>query len=65
VKSRAGESKRDFDDAEAAIILAAAQRQADPVKRWIPLLGAYSGARVSEICQLRVEDITQLSGICA
>jgi integrase len=63
VKTRAGESKRGFDDAEAAIILAAAQREADPVKRWVPLLGAYSGARVSEICQLRVEDITQLSGI--
>ena len=63
VKTRAGESKRGFDDAEAAIILAAAQREADPVKRWVPLLGAYSGARVSEICQLRVEDIAQLSGI--
>jgi integrase len=63
VKSRAGESKRGFDDTEAASILAAARLQADPVKRWVPLLGAYSGARVSEICQLRVEDITQLSGI--
>jgi integrase len=63
VKTRAGESKRGFDDPEAASILAAAQREADPVKRWVPLLGAYSGARVSEICQLRVEDITQLSGI--
>jgi integrase len=63
VKTRAGESKRGFDDAEAAIILAAAQREADPVKRWVPLLGAYSGARLSEICQLRVKDITQLSGI--
>jgi integrase len=63
VKTRAGGSKRGFDDAEAAIILAAAQRAADPVKRWVPLLGAYSGARLSEICQLRVEDITQLAGI--
>jgi hypothetical protein len=56
VKTRAGESKRGFDDAEAAIILAAARLEADPVKRWVPLLGAYSGARVSEICQLRVEE---------
>jgi integrase len=63
VKNRAGESKRGFDDAEAASILGAARREADPVKRWVPLLGAYSGARVSEICQLRVADITQLSGI--
>jgi len=63
VKTRARESKRGFDDAEAAIILAAARLEADPVKRWVPLLGAYSGARLSEICQLRVEDIAQLSGI--
>ena len=63
VKTRAGESKRGFDDAEAANILAAARREADPVNRWVPLLSAYSGVRVSEICQLRVEDVTQLSGI--
>jgi hypothetical protein len=62
VKTRAGESKRSFDDAEAASILAAARREADPVKHWVPLLGAYSGARVSEICQLRVADIRQLVG---
>ncbi|MFZ3324836.1 MAG: hypothetical protein WA231_02620 [Methylocella sp.] len=46
-----------------ANILAAARREADPVNRWVPLLSAYSGVRVSEICQLRVEDVTQLSGI--
>jgi integrase len=63
VKTRAGESKRGFDDKEAALILAAAQRETDPVKRWVPLLGAYSGARLSEICQLRGEDILQLSGV--
>jgi hypothetical protein len=40
VKTRAGGAKRGFDDAEAAIILAAAQRVADPVKRWVLLLGA-------------------------
>jgi integrase len=54
---------RDGTPLEAAIILAAAQRAADPVKRWVPLLGAYSGARLSEICQLRVQDMAQLSGI--
>jgi integrase len=37
--------------------------EADPVKRWVPLLGAYAGARLSEICQLRAEDIALLSGI--
>jgi len=27
------------------------------------LLGAYSGARLSEICQLRVQDIAEVNGI--
>ncbi len=63
LKTRAGESKRGFDDKEAAKILRAARAEADPVKRWVPLLGAYSGARLSEICQLRVQDITEVNGI--
>jgi integrase len=63
VKTRAGESNRGFDDKEAALILAAARRETDPVKHWVPLLEAYSGARLSEICQLRGEDILELSGV--
>jgi integrase len=31
---------------------------AGPAAYWIPLLGLYSGARVGELCQLRVSDIT-------
>ncbi|MGH8614215.1 MAG: DUF6538 domain-containing protein [Gammaproteobacteria bacterium] len=63
LKTRAADSKRGFDDNEAARILTAARAEADPVKRWVPLLGAYSGARLSEICQLRVQDITEVNGI--
>jgi integrase len=25
---------------------------------WVPLLGLYTGARQSELCQLRIEDVT-------
>lgn len=32
-------------------------------KQWVPLLGAYSGARVGELCQLRAEDVRQDDGI--
>lgn len=32
-------------------------------KQWVPLLGAYSGARVGELCQLRAEDVRQEDGI--
>jgi integrase len=63
LKTRAGDSKRGFNDDEAATILTAASAAADPVKRWVPLLGAYSGARLSEICQLRVQDVAEVNGI--
>ena len=63
LKTRAENSKRGFDDSEAARILAAARAETDPIKRWVPLLGAYSGARLSEICQLRVQDIAEVNGI--
>jgi integrase len=54
---KAGERMLGFEKGEAAIILAAAARAANPVHRWVPLLCAQSGARVSEVCQLRGEDI--------
>jgi integrase len=63
LKTRAADSKRGFNDDEAATILTAANAAADPVKRWVPLLGAYSGARLSEICQLRVQDVAEVNGI--
>jgi integrase len=35
----------------------------DPVRHWVPWLGAYTGARVSELCQLRAEDIIKIDAI--
>lgn len=32
-------------------------------KFWLPLLGAYQGARLNELCQLRVGDVRQDAGI--
>jgi integrase len=63
VRSKQGEKKRSFTDDEAKIILKAALGEKDPVRRWVPWLGAYSGARVSELCQLRSEDIIKLDDI--
>lgn len=48
VKVKASEAKRSFTDEEAAIVLKAALREKDPVRRWVPWLCAYSGARLSE-----------------
>ncbi|QDM14794.1 site-specific integrase [Tardiphaga sp. vice352] len=63
VKSKQGEKKRSFTDEEAKTILRAASASKDPVRRWVPWIGAYSGARVSEICQLRSEDVLQIDDI--
>lgn len=63
VKQKPGQGKRGFKDTEAALILAAAAVERDPVKRWVPLMCAYSGARLSEVCQLRVEDFSDVEGI--
>ena len=59
VKARAGERIRSFTDEEAQIVLRAAAQALDPVRRWVPWICAYSGARLSEVCQLRFEDVFQ------
>lgn len=63
VKSKHGERKRSFTDDEAKIILRAALSERDPVRRWVPWIGAYTGARVSEICQLRSEDVLKIEEV--
>jgi integrase len=63
VKSKQGEKKRSFTDEEAKLILRAALAEDDPVRRWVPWVGAYTGARVSEICQLRSEDVVMIDNI--
>ena len=34
-----------------------------PERYWVTLLSAYSGARLNEICQLNVDDISKTDGI--
>ena len=63
VRSKPGEKKRSFTDEEASTILKAADRETDVVRRWVPWLCAYSGARISEICQLRAEDIRRVEDV--
>jgi integrase len=55
-----------FTTGEIATILSACQQVAglktplERAKRWVPLLCAYSGARVGEMTQLRKEDVKKL-----
>jgi hypothetical protein len=58
-----GDKMLGFEREEAAAILRAAAAATNPVHRWVPLLCAQSGARVSEVCQLRKEDIRSEDGI--
>jgi integrase len=30
---------------------------------WVPLLGIYTGARISELCQLRADDVSMVDGV--
>ncbi len=34
-----------------------------PYKFWLPILGLYTGARLNEICQLKLEDIKEIEGM--
>lgn len=63
VKAAGTPTRRSFTDGEAALVLRAALRETNPVLRWAPWLCAYSGARVSEVCQLRREDVHEHEGV--
>jgi integrase len=63
LKSRSTEKRRGYTDEEAKIILRAARTAEEAHKRWVPWVCAYTGARIAEICQLRSEDIKQITGI--
>jgi integrase len=51
-----------FTDEEAALILQAARREAG-VKRWVPWLLAFTGARLDEVCQAYTSDVRKDQGI--
>ncbi|MBS9719067.1 site-specific integrase [Tianweitania sp. BSSL-BM11] len=54
-----GDGKRGFTKAEAETILGASLKETNPIRRWVPWLLAYSGARAGEVVQLRKEDVKQ------
>lgn len=38
-------------------------KSAKPHFYWVPLIGLFTGARINEICQLRVDDIREFEGV--
>ncbi len=63
IKSALNTRIRAYTDDEAKVVLAAARKAQGGARRWVPFVSAYTGARVAEICQLRVEDIRTIDGI--
>ncbi|MCJ2009551.1 tyrosine-type recombinase/integrase [Methylobacterium sp. J-092] len=62
VKGQRRSTKRDFTDAEAVCILKAA-RDRTGYRRWVPWIACFTGARISEICQLERADIITSKGM--
>ena len=62
VKSKVVEKIRGYSDEEARKVLSAALKESNTLKRWVPWICAYTGARVAEVCQLRAEDFGQRNG---
>lgn len=62
LKRRASDGRRPFTLDEAKTILRAAKGETG-AKHWVPLLLAYSGARIGEVAQLMRGDVRQVEGI--
>lgn len=52
-----------FTEAEAQAILAAADREAKPLRRWVPWLTAMTGSRVATMVNLRRQDVALHDGV--
>jgi integrase len=63
LKKKPGERKRGYSDDEAKKVLSAAALEDKAHLRWVPLLCAYTGARISEISQLRKQDVVEVKGL--
>ena len=52
-----------YTEDEAKRILVAARAETDALLRWVPWLGAFTGARVDEICGAMVADVQSFDGV--
>ena len=63
LKTKPLDRKRGYSDEEAIKVLKASLEQTDTLRRWVPFICAYTGARVSEVCQIRAQDILQIDNV--
>jgi hypothetical protein len=57
--------KRGYSEAEARLILEAAELETDPVRRWLPLLACWTGTRIGEIVGSKASAIRRSEGSTA
>lgn len=62
-KTKAGEKRLPYDDDEVARLLALADAEQHPGRRWLPWLTALSGARIGEITQLWGQRVVMIDGL--
>lgn len=62
-KARAGTGKLPYTDSEVSRLLAVAEKEENPARRWLPWLAASSGARIGEVAQLWGSQIRLEEGI--
>lgn len=62
VKRKPGEERKPYSEDDAKLILTAARKESGGL-RWVPWLLAYTGARLSEVCQCNAEDIRKEQGV--
>lgn len=63
----AKDARLSFESADLTVLLdldaLMTEARKHPWRFWLPLLGRFTGARLEELCQLRIDDFIQLQGI--
>lgn len=66
-RGKVSEERQAFSDADLRALFDktkyAPKEGPKPNQYWLPLLGLYTGARLNELCQLRLDDIVVVNGI--
>src|SRR5690606_24415016 len=64
-KAEARTERRSYTPEELRVLFAslARYRRTTPWRFWLPALGLYTGARLNELAQLRVEDVADVEGM--
>ncbi|MGH1572773.1 tyrosine-type recombinase/integrase [Methylobacterium sp. P31] len=63
IKKQAGEGRLPYTNDEVARLLAYAEKETLPHRRYVPLLAATTGSRVQDIVQLWAENVTVEDGV--